>query len=138
MARLARARPHRVFIGKAVLPPPPITAGVASFVSSGVAGIIMTATEASGGTGPYTHQWQRNAAGGSYTDIANGGGVTGATTLTITDGSAVAGILYGYRVRYTDAVFATALSNEPTAQLYSGGGLGSGGGRLIGTSGLIG
>lgn len=107
----------------------PLTAGTASFVSSGTAGIVVTATDATGGTGPYTYQWQRNASGGSYSDISNGSGVSGATTLTLTDGSAVAGTLYGYKLVYTDSAGspATVTSNAVTAQVYTGGTLATGG-----------
>ncbi len=138
MPRLARARPHRPFIGKAVLAAPALTAGAASFVSSGPASIAVTAADATGGTAPYTYQWQRNSNGGSYSNISNGGGVSGATTLSLTDGSATAGTLYGYRLVYTDNVSATATSNAVTAQAYTGGALTGGGARLIGGGGLIG
>ncbi len=100
-----------------------LTAGTASFISSGPAAINVSATDATGGSTPYTYQWQRNADGGSYSNISNGGGVSGATTLTLTDGSAVAGILYGYKLVYTDALTATATSNIITAQIYTGGSL---------------
>lgn len=105
-----------------------LVAGTASLTSSGPAGIVVTAADASGGTSPYTYQWQRNSNGGSYSNLSNGGGVSGATTRTLTDGSAVAGTLHGYRLAYTDAAAATATSNAVTAQLYSGGAIGSGGG----------
>jgi hypothetical protein len=106
----------------------PLAAGTASFVNSGPAGIVVSAAEATGGTSPYAKQWQRNAAGGSYSDISDGGGVSGATTLTLTDGSATAGNLYGYRIVYTDSAGtpATATSNAVTAQVYSGGALAGG------------
>jgi hypothetical protein len=116
----------------------PLAAGVASFVSSGTAGIVITATDATDGTPAYTYQWQRNADGGAYGDIANGGGVSGATTLTITDDSATPGTLYGYRLVYSDAAAGEATSNAVTAQVYEGGALTGGGSRLIGPSTLIG
>lgn len=121
--------------------PPPLAAGTASFVHSGPAGIVLSATDATGGTGPYTYQWQRNSGGGSYSNLSNGGGVSGATTLALTDGSAVAGTLYGYRLVYTDSAGTpvTATSNAVTAQVYAGGAIGSGGGfSLIGPGGLVG
>jgi hypothetical protein len=119
---------------------PALTAGPASFVHSGPAGIALSATAATGGTTPYTYQWQRNSGGGSYSDLANGGGVSGATTLALTDGSATAGTLYGYRLVVTDssATPATATSNAVTAQVYPGGALSSGGFPLIGPGGLVG
>lgn len=109
-----------------------LAAGTASFVSSGSAGIVVTATDASGGATPYAYQWQRNEDGGSYSNISNGGGVSGATTLTLTDGSATTGILYGYRLVYTDDDSDTATSNAVTAQIYSGGPLEGGGCAVFG------
>ncbi len=106
----------------------PLAAGVASFVSSSPTAILVSATDATGGTAPYTYQWQRNSNGGAYGNIANGGGVSGATTLAMTDGSASAGTLYGYQLVYTDAVAADETSNAVTAQIYTGGSLSSGGG----------
>jgi hypothetical protein len=101
----------------------PLAAGAASFVSSGPAGIVVSATDATGGTAPYAYQWQRNAGGGSYSNLSNGGGVSGAATRNLTDGSASAGTLYGYRLAYTDNVSATATSNAVAAQVYTGGAL---------------
>jgi hypothetical protein len=105
----------------------PLVAGTASFVSSGTAGIVITATDATGGDTPYTYQWQRNSGGGAYGDISNGGGVSGATTLTITDDSATPGTLYGYRLVYTDDAATDVTSNAITAQVYTGGALSGGG-----------
>jgi hypothetical protein len=112
-----------------------LAAGTASFVHSGPAGIAVSATDATGGTGPYTYQWQRrNFGSGSYADLTNGGGVSGATTLNLTDGSAVVGTPYDYRLVYTDSAGtpATAPSNAVTAQVYMGGALSSVGVLLIG------
>jgi hypothetical protein len=106
---------------------PPLIAGVASFISSGDAGISITSTDASGGSTPYTYQWQRNSDGGSYSDLTDGGGVSGATTLTLTDDSVVSDILYGYKLVFTDNSSATATSNAITAQRYNGGPLTGGG-----------
>jgi hypothetical protein len=108
-----------------------LTAGTASFVSSGPTAINVTATDATAGTAPYTYQWQRNSSGGAYGNISNGGGVSGATTLSLTDGSATAGTLYGYRLVYTDNAAASVTSNAVTAQIYTGGSL-AGGGALVG------
>ncbi len=128
MPRLGRAQPFRPKYGrKPLVASTPLAAGVASFVSSSPTQILVTATDATGGTAPYTYQWQRNSNGGSYSNISNGGGVSGATTRSLTDGSVVAGILYGYRLVYTDNVSATATTSAVTAQLYSGGALGGGG-----------
>lgn len=103
-------------------PTTPLVAGVASFVSSGPAGIAVTATDATNGTKPYTYQWQRSTDGGAYSNLS------GATTLSITDTTAVAGHLYGYKLVYTDStpIPQTATSNAVTAQVYTGGAIGSG------------
>jgi hypothetical protein len=107
------------------------TAGTAALVPAALA---VSAAAATGGTAPYTYQWQRNAGGGSYSNLSNGGGVSGATTLDLTDGSAVAGTLYGYRLVVTDssATPATATSNAVTAQVYTGGAIGPVGVLLVG------
>jgi hypothetical protein len=105
-----------------------LAAGAASFVSSGPSAINVSATDATGGTAPYTYQWQRNSNGGAYGDISNGGGVSGATTLSLADGSASAGTLYGYKLVYTDDAAASVTSNAVTAQVYTGGALSGGGG----------
>jgi hypothetical protein len=126
-------RPSRRFVSTKALA---LAAGTASFASSGPAAINVTATDASGGSTPYTYQWQRNASGGGYSNISNGGGVSGATTLSLTDGSASAGTLYGYRLVYTDNAAASVTSNAVTAQIYTGGALSGGGG--FGRGGMTG
>jgi hypothetical protein len=95
-----------------------LAAGTASFVSSGPGGISVSATAATGGTAPYTYQWQRSTTSGS--GFSN---LSGATSLSLTDATASAGTLYYYRVVATDNVSATANSNEVAAQVYSGGAL---------------
>lgn len=113
--------------------PLPLTAGTASFVSSGPSTIVVTSTDASGGTPSYTYQWQRNVNGGSYSNISNGGGVSGATTKTLTDGSVSGTNLYGYKLVFTDSASGTATSNSVTAQRYTGGAIAGGGGTVIGS-----
>jgi hypothetical protein len=137
-ARLGRRQPFRPIIKTALSAGgAALAAGTASFVSSGPAAINVTATDATGGSTPYTYQWQRNADGGAYGNIANGGGVSGATTLSLTDGSASAGTLYGYKLVYTDNAAASVTSNAVTAQVYTGGALSEGGGPLVGPSALV-
>jgi hypothetical protein len=96
----------------------PLAAGTASFVTSGTGGISVSATDATNGTAPYAHQWQRSiTSGAGFTDLA------GKTALTATDATASAGILYYYRLKYTDSAGTPAViySGEVPAQLYSGG-----------------
>ena len=117
-----------------------LTAGTATFDSSGPSGISISSTAATGGTSPYSYQWKRNANGGSFSNLSNGGGVTGATTLSLVDGSATGGTLYGYKCDQTDSAGspATVTTNTVTAQIYSGGALSGGGLMFVGgmTAGL--
>jgi hypothetical protein len=105
-----------------------LTSGPASFVSSGPASILVTCADATGGTPPYTYQWQRNFDGGSYSNISNGSGVSGATTRTMTDGSPTTAHLYGYRMITTDSAGtpASVTSNAVSAMVYPGGSLAGG------------
>ncbi len=138
MPRLGRSLPIKPHYRRTLaIVVPSFVTGTASFVSSGPTSISITASNATGGTAPYTYQWQRNASGGSYSNISNGGGVSGATTLTLTDGSVSSGILYGYRLVYTDNASSTVTSNAVTAQAYLGGSLTGGGGPLVGLSALV-
>jgi hypothetical protein len=139
MPRLGRSQPFPpIFRRRQSAAGAALTAGTASFVSSGPGGVAVTAADATGGTAPYTYQWERNANGGSYSNLSNGGGVGGATTRDLTDGSAAAGTLYGYRLKYTDSAGtpATVTSNAVTAQVYTGGAL-TGGGSSIFRSGVF-
>ncbi len=131
VARLGRRKPFAPHIQKFRIVgagSPSLVAGVASFVSSGATTLIVTATDATSGTAPYTYQWQRSVDGGAYSNISNGGGVSGATTLTITDGSTASPHSYGYKLVYTDAQPSTATSNAVgNLYNYSGGAIGGGG-----------
>jgi hypothetical protein len=96
----------------------PLAAGTASFVTSGTGGISVSATDATNGTAPYAHQWQRSiTSGAGFTDLS------GKTALTAIDTTASAGILYYYRLKYTDSAGTPAViySGQVSAQLYSGG-----------------
>lgn len=103
-----------------------LAAGTASYDSGGPAGgspfLKLTATDATGGTAPYSYQWRRSVDGGSYADVA------GATTRTLTDTAVSAGHTYAYRLRYTDSAGtpATADSGAISAQVYTGGALAGG------------
>lgn len=111
-------------------PEDPLTAGTASFVSSGPAGISVIATDATGGSESYTYQWERNEDGGSFSDL------TGETALACDDDTATTpGVLYGYRVKYDDGVDEVT-SNTVTASVYEGGPL-TGGSSSIFQSSVI-
>lgn len=106
--------------------PPALIAGMASFVSSGPGGITVFATDATGGTGTKTYQWQRNENEGSYSNMNDGDNVDGSTTLMIIDSSTEEGKLYFYRIVYTDSAMETDTSNSVPAEIYTGGPIGSG------------
>jgi hypothetical protein len=118
-------------------PPPTLSAGAVTLASSGSSGISMAATDASGGVGPYLYQWQRATGGASFANLANGSGIAGAFSLSLSDGSAAPGTLYFYRVIYTDSqgTPANATSNSASAQVYAGGPIG-GAAPIVG-SGLV-
>jgi hypothetical protein len=114
----------------------PLSAGTASFVSSGPGGISVSATAPADGTGAGpTYQWERNSDGGSYSDVR------GATSLTLTDSTATtAGVLYRYRCKQTRGS-ETVTTNAVAAQFYSGGAISSGAGgvsrgRLVNAGGV--
>lgn len=66
-----------------------------------------TATEATGGTGPYTHQWFRSLASGVL-----GSTLSGQTATTLADTGLTPGTTYYYTLRYTDDASAQADSNQ--------------------------
>jgi hypothetical protein len=106
-----------------------LSAGTASFVSSGPAGIAVSATAPSGGSGAITYQWERNEDGGSYADL------TGETALACDDDTATTpGVLYGYRLKQTRNA-TTVTTNAVTAEVYDGGVVGDGsGGSFVGSA----
>lgn len=78
-----------------------LTAGIITQVSVSSTTASLSATAASGGTGPYTRQWYRS----TTTGFTPGGGniITGATALTLTnDGPLIPNTTYYYKVVYTD------------------------------------
>lgn len=127
LTRPAAIRSRRTrFVPTASGGAPSLAAGTASFVSSGPAGISVSATDATGGTAPYTYQWERNEDGGGFAALS------GETALACTDETAVTeGVLYGYRLVYTDDVAAQVTSNTVTAEVYDGGPLVGGGGSNV-------
>jgi hypothetical protein len=82
-----------------------LAAGTVSFVSKSSTAIAMSCTAATGGTGPYTYQWQRSPDGTTWTNVS------GATSLALTDSGLTPSTLYYYRVVATDAVAATAATS---------------------------
>lgn len=77
-----------------------LTAGVISFVSDTSSSINVSATAASGGTGPYTYQWYMS----TTTGFTPGGGniVAGATSLTLAVTGLLPNIGYYFKVVATD------------------------------------
>lgn len=76
-----------------------------AFTAAGVPTFTVAAT---GGTGTLNYQWYRSTtpgfAAGASNLLTNVGGVTGATTATLTDASALtAGVTYYYRAVVTDS-----------------------------------
>jgi hypothetical protein len=107
-----------------------INPGTLSF-NSGPAGINLFGTEATGGNGTFTHQIQRrvHGSGNAFVDLANGSGVTGATTLTAFDASTTPSDAYDYQLVYSDTEGSpqSATSNVVTVQVYPGGPVSGGG-----------
>jgi hypothetical protein len=101
------ASPYQVF-GTAAL-----TAGTASVTGIASGQVTLSAAAASGGTSPYSYQWQQSATGGGagFSDIA------GATSLAPTVTGLTDGTLYYFRLKVTDSAGspATAYSNEVSA-----------------------
>lgn len=84
-----------------------LVAGTASFVSKTATTMSVSASAPTGGTAPYTYQWERR--------VGNTGGysnVSGATSLTLTDTGLTSGELYEYRCKQTDNVSATVTTNS--------------------------
>lgn len=77
-----------------------LTAGVITEVSVGSTTASLSATAATGGTGPYTYQWYRS----TTTGFTPGGGniIAGADELTLDDTGLTPGTLYYYKVVATD------------------------------------
>lgn len=77
-----------------------LTAGVISLVSVTSTKAVLSATAATGGTGPYTQQWYRSTTTGF--SPAGGNIISGAVALTLSDTGLIPGTLYYYKVVYTD------------------------------------
>jgi len=77
-----------------------LTAGVITSQSVGFNTAMLSATAASGGTGPYTQQWYRS----TTTGFSPGSGniLAGQTGLTLSDTDLIPNTTYYYKVVYTD------------------------------------
>src|SRR4051812_48181831 len=77
-----------------------LTAGVISLVSKTNVTANLSATAATGGTGPYTYQWYRS----TTTGFSPGAGniLAGKTALTLADSGLTPGTVYYYKVVVTD------------------------------------
>jgi len=77
-----------------------LTAGVITLLSTGAQTASLSATAATGGTGPYTYQWYRSTTSG----FTPGGGnaVSGATALTLDDTGLIPNTTYYYKLVATD------------------------------------
>ncbi len=63
--------------------------------------VALSATEASGGTGPYSKQWYRSTTSGFSPGVGNI--IDGATALTLTDTGLLPSTTYYYKLVYTDS-----------------------------------
>lgn len=77
-----------------------ITAGVLSQVSVSSTEAVLSATAATGGTGPYTYQWYRSTTSGFSPGAGNL--ISGATSLSLDDTGLIPNTLYYYKVVATD------------------------------------
>lgn len=97
-----------------------LTAGVISQVSVADTTAVLSATAASGGTGPYTQQWYRSVTTGFSPGVGNI--IAGATALTLNDSGLIPNTIYYYKVVYTDTgnsnttITATQLAVTTTPQ----------------------
>jgi hypothetical protein len=90
----------------------PLTGGTASYDKVSPHSVAVSATDATGGTAPYTYQWQVNwpRAGNTYSSAVG----AGVTTKTATVGKLGPAALYRIRLKYTDSAAASVTSNVLT------------------------
>ena len=86
-------------------PLPALSAGTISVTGVTDTSISLFATEATGGTSPYTHQWQRRVGSGAWTTL-------GASGLSVADTGLSPGVTYTYQLRYTDAASHTVTATK--------------------------
>jgi hypothetical protein len=95
----------------------PLTAGTPTVGTIGRHSITATATEATGGTAPYAHQWQFQWPRGSSSWINATG--PGTTTLSATITNLGPSATYNIRLVYTDSASAVVFSNTITQNTRS-------------------
>jgi hypothetical protein len=78
-----------------------LTAGVASLSAVTDTTASLSATAATGGTGPYTYQWGRSLTNSAFVAI------TGATSLTLNDTGLIPNTTYYYQLIATDSAAAS-------------------------------
>lgn len=91
----------------------PLAAGTITVSNATQSAVTLSATEATGGTAPYTYTWYRDATPGFTASSSNL--VAGATGRTLTDSSLTAGTTYYYRIVYQDADGTAATSSAVSA-----------------------
>jgi hypothetical protein len=89
-----------------------LVAGVASPGTSTVTTAAASATDATGGTAPYTYQWYRSSSSGTL-----GSAISGQTTRTLADTGLTPNTDYFYTIRYTDAAGSPASANSNQVQV---------------------
>lgn len=107
-----------------------LAAGSLSLVSKTDTTTSLSATDATGGTSPYTYQWYRSTSSGFTPGPSNI--LSGQTSRTLDDTGLSGNTSYYYVLRYTDAAAATvdatelAVTTDPSSGGGGGGGMGSG------------
>jgi hypothetical protein len=91
--------------------PGSLTAGHATAGSATATTASASATDATGGTTPYTYRWYRSTTSGVLGSAVTTGGGT-ETTRSLADAGLTPSTAYYYTLRYTDAAAATADSNQ--------------------------
>lgn len=115
--RLERRRsPGQALVGRLSAPPvsSPITPGVATIGKIGVHSIGVSSTAPSGGTAPYTYQWQYNWPRGGATWVNATGPGTLTLAATIEDLGPTA--YYQLRLQINDSASQTAYTSVVTAR----------------------
>lgn len=95
--------------------------GVVSLTSKTNTTVALSATDATGGTAPYSYQWERSTVGGG----SGFGNVSGQTTRNLSDSGLSSFTTYFYRLKYTDALSASVYSSEFSVTTDYSGGVGS-------------